>query len=116
MLYAFLKTLSWLASHTPYKLLVKLGKGLGHILWHVLKKQRVRAEDTIHERLGYSRRQSKEVIRKMFVNLGISGEYKLNRKVSLWLEGDNLLNHDIRISPLISECGPSIIVGASLTL
>ena len=51
-----------------------------------------------------------------FVNLGISGEYKLNRKVSLWLEGDNLLNHDIRISPLISECGPSVIVGASLTL
>ena len=72
MLYAFLKTLSWLASHTPYKLLVKLGKGLGHILWHVLKKQRVRAEDTIHERLGYSCKQSKEVIKEMFVNLGIS--------------------------------------------
>ena len=72
MLYAFLKTLSWLASHTPYKLLVKTGKGLGYILWRVLKKQRVRAENTIHERLGYSRRQSKEVIEKMFTNLGIS--------------------------------------------
>ena len=72
MLYAFLKTLSWLASHTPYKLLVKTGKGLGCILWHVLKKQRVRAENTIHERLGYSRKQSKEVIQKMFSNLGIS--------------------------------------------
>ena len=72
MLYAFLKTLSWLASHTPYKLLVKTGKGLGYILWHVLKKQRVRAENTIHERLGYSRKQSKEVIQKMFSNLGIS--------------------------------------------
>ena len=34
----------------------------------------------------------------------------------LYVEGDNLLNHDVRISPLISECGPSIIVGASLTL
>ena len=73
MLYALLKTLSWLASHTPYKLLVKLGKGLGYILWLVLKKQRVRAENTIHERLGYSRKESKEVIKKMFVNLGISG-------------------------------------------
>ena len=51
MLYALLKTLSWLASHTPYKLLVKLGKGLGYILWRVLKKQRIRAEETIHERL-----------------------------------------------------------------
>ena len=66
MLYALLKTLSWLASHTPYKLLVKLGKGLGYILWLVLKKQRVRAENTIHERLGYSRKESKEVIKKMF--------------------------------------------------
>ena len=73
MLYALLKTLSWLASHTPYKLLVKLGKGLGYILWRVLKKQRIRAEETIHERLGYNRIQSREVIKKMFINLGISG-------------------------------------------
>ncbi len=51
-----------------------------------------------------------------FVNVGIWGEYKLNKKLSFWLNGDNLLNHDIRISPLISECGPSVIVGASLSL
>ncbi len=73
MLYALLKTLSWLASHTPYKLLVKIGRILGYILWRVLKKQRIRAEETIHERLGYSHIQSKEIIKKMFVNLGISG-------------------------------------------
>ena len=72
MLYTVLKTMSWIASHTPYKLLVKIGKGLGYILWRVLKKQRVRAEKTVYEGLGYSHTQSKEVIRKMFVNMGIS--------------------------------------------
>ena len=72
MLYALLKTLSWLCSHTPYKLLVNLGKGLGYILWHILKKQRVRAEKTVREGLGYSDTQAREVIRKMFINLGIS--------------------------------------------
>jgi KDO2-lipid IV(A) lauroyltransferase len=72
MLYALLKTLSWLASHTPYKLLVNLGKGLGFILWRVLKKQRIRAENTVYEGLGYNRKQSKEVIRGMFTNLGIA--------------------------------------------
>ena len=51
-----------------------------------------------------------------FVNVGVWGEYKYNRKLSFWLKGDNLLNHDIRLSPLISECGPSVIVGASLSL
>ena len=50
MLYAVLKTLSWLASHTPYKVLVKIGKGLGHLYWHIAKKQRIRAEETIREK------------------------------------------------------------------
>ena len=51
-----------------------------------------------------------------YVNVGLFGEYKWSSKLSFWLKGDNLLNHDIRISPLISECGPSVIVGASLSL
>ena len=72
MLYAVLKTLSWLASHTPYKVLVKIGKGLGHLYWHIAKKQRIRAEETIRERLGYSRTQAKATIKQLFVNLGIS--------------------------------------------
>ncbi len=72
MLYAVLKTLSWLASHTPYKVLVKIGKGLGHLYWHIAKKQRIRAEETIRERLGYSRTQAKATIKRLFVNLGIS--------------------------------------------
>ena len=72
MLYALLKTLSWLASHTPYKLLVKIGTGLGYVYWHIAKKQRIRAEETIRERLGYDEQKAKKVIKQLFVNLGIS--------------------------------------------
>ena len=56
MLYAVLKTMSWLASHTPYKLLVKIGTGVGHLYWHIAKKQRIRAEETIRERMQCSAR------------------------------------------------------------
>lgn len=72
MLHTVLKALSWLCSHTPYKLLVHIGRGLGHLYWRVAKKQRVRAEQTIRERLGYSEEQARETIKKLFVNLGIT--------------------------------------------
>lgn len=72
MLYGVLKTMSWLASHTPYKLLVKLGKGLGRLYWQIAKKQRVRAEQTIRERLGYDEKTARETIKRLFINLGIS--------------------------------------------
>jgi KDO2-lipid IV(A) lauroyltransferase len=72
MLYALLKTLSWIASHTPYKLLVKVGTGLGHLYWHIAKKQRIRAEETIRERLGYTEYEAKTTIKRLFINLGIS--------------------------------------------
>lgn len=51
-----------------------------------------------------------------FVDVGVWGEYKLNRRLSFWLNGSNLLAHDIRISPMLSECGPAIIVGAAFSL
>ena len=68
MLYALLKTLSWIASHTPYKLLVKVGTGLGHLYWHIAKKQRVRAEETIRERLGYPEVAAKKTSKRSFIN------------------------------------------------
>lgn len=72
MLYTVLKTMSWVASHMPYKLLVKVGTGMGHLYWRIAKKQRVRAEKTIRERLGYDETQAKETIKRLFVNLGIT--------------------------------------------
>ncbi len=72
MLYTVLKTLSFLCSHTPYKLLVHVGRGLGHLYWHIAKKQRVRAEETIRERLGCDEARAHEIIKKLFVNLGVT--------------------------------------------
>lgn len=71
-LYYILRTLSFLVCLLPYKLLVCFGKGIGHIYYHVAKKQRVRAEETIMERLGYDEKKARETIRKLFVNLGIT--------------------------------------------
>ncbi len=51
-----------------------------------------------------------------YVDVGVWGEYKYNKRLSFWLQGSNLLAHDIRISPMISECGPAVIVGAAFSL
>lgn len=72
MLYTTLKTMSSIVSHMPYRLIVKLGKGIGHIYWRVAKKQRIRAEETIKEALGYDDKRAKKTIKKLFVNLGIT--------------------------------------------
>lgn len=71
-LYYLLKTISTIVSWLPYSLVVILGKGLGHIYHRVAKKQRLRAEKTIKERLGYSDEQAYVTIRKLFIQLGIT--------------------------------------------
>lgn len=56
--------------------------------------------------------------RKMpgYVDLGLIGEYNYNKRLSFWLKGSNILNHDVRLSPLYSQAGPSVIVGATFSL
>lgn len=71
-LYYLLKTISTIVSWLPYSLVVIIGKGLGRIYHRVAKKQRLRAEKTIKERLGYSDEQAYATIRKLFVQLGIT--------------------------------------------
>ena len=51
-LYYLLKTMSTVISWLPYKAVVVIGKGMGHLYYKIAKKQRVRAEETIRERLG----------------------------------------------------------------
>ena len=51
-----------------------------------------------------------------YVNVGVWGEYRLSKRLSFWLKGYNLLNHEVRVSPLYSEAGPSVIVGATFSL
>lgn len=71
-LYYLLKTISTIVSCLPYSLVVIIGKGLGRIYHRVAKKQRLRAEKTIKERLGYSEEQAYATIRKLFIQLGIT--------------------------------------------
>ena len=52
MLYAILKGMSTFVSWLPYKFVVRLGRNCGKLYYHIAKKQRVRAEKTIMERMG----------------------------------------------------------------
>ena len=61
-LYYLLKTMSTVISWLPYKAVVVIGKGMGHLYHKIAKKQRVRAEETIRERLGYSQEQAEATI------------------------------------------------------
>lgn len=71
-LYYFLKIASGIVSLLPYRLVVKLGRGVGFLYRLVAKKQRLRAEKTISERLGCSEKEAGQTIRRLFTNLGIT--------------------------------------------
>ena len=71
-LYYLLKTMSTVISWLPHKAVVVIGKGMGHLYHKIAKKQRVRAEETIRERLGYSQEQAEATIKSLFVKLGIT--------------------------------------------
>lgn len=44
-------------------------------------------------------------------NLGLYGEYRLNKTAALWLRGGNLLNADVQRVPFIAEDGLNFTVG-----
>ncbi len=49
-------------------------------------------------------------------DLGLSGEYRFNRTVSVWLHASNLLNQSIQLSPLYTTSGISFTAGITLNL
>lgn len=51
-----------------------------------------------------------------YLDLGVRAEYKLTGNVGLWLKGSNLLNMDIRQSPMYSPYGPAVIAGVTIGL
>ncbi|MCD7975046.1 MAG: lysophospholipid acyltransferase family protein [Phascolarctobacterium sp.] len=67
-----LKTLSTVISWLPYKAAIALGKGAGHLYHMIAKKQRIRAEETIMERLGYDGAKAQKTINSLFMNLGMT--------------------------------------------
>ena len=48
--------------------------------------------------------------------LGAKAEYRFNKHLGAWLKGGNLLNMDIRQSPMYSPLGPSVLAGITLSL
>ena len=72
MLYAILKGMSTFVSWLPYKFVVRLGRNCGKLYYHIAKKQRVRAEKTIMERMGMEEKEAKETIYRLFLNLGMT--------------------------------------------
>ncbi len=72
MLYFTLKTLSKIISFLPYPFVIALGKGAGVLYYFIAKKQRVRAEVTIRERLGYTEEAAKKTIQDLCRNLGMT--------------------------------------------
>jgi len=72
MLYVFLKTLCFVISRLPYSWIICLGKGAGRLYYIIAKKQRIRAEKTISERLGYSDEEAKKCIHELCNNLGMT--------------------------------------------
>ena len=71
-LYYLLKIVSTVVSLLPYKLVVQIGRVLGHAYYHVAAKQRIRAEETIKERLGYGDALAQQTIKNVFINLAIT--------------------------------------------
>lgn len=57
-----------------------------------------------------------EVFIPGFVNLGIDASFAFNRKLSVWLKGDNLLCQAIQRTPLYAEKGIKFTAGICLNL
>ena len=51
-----------------------------------------------------------------YADLGVCGEYALNRKISFWLRGGNLLNMEIQRNLLFAEKGINFTAGICLNL
>ena len=51
-----------------------------------------------------------------YVNLGLTGELRIDRRWGVWLEGGNLLGMDIERLPGYIERGPYVTLGLTLTL
>lgn len=57
-----------------------------------------------------------ETLMPGFADLGLSAEYKLSRKFSVWVAGGNLLNMTIQRSPLYVDSGINFTAGICLNL
>ena len=59
---------------------------------------------------------SEEAVIPGYADLGVNFEYVINRSISVWARGGNLLNMSIQRNPLYAEKGLSLTVGFCLNL
>ena len=69
MLYKTLMFMSWCARHTPYCVLMAIGRILGNLYYLFVKKQRKRAVEQMMVSLEIPEAEAKDLIRESFVNL-----------------------------------------------
>lgn len=69
MLYKTLMFMSWCARHTPYCVLMAIGRILGNLYYLFVKKQRKRAVEQMMVSLELPEAEAKDLIRESFVNL-----------------------------------------------
>ena len=70
MHYKMVMALSWLACHTPYRVLMAAGWVLGNLYYLLIKKQRELAVRQMRQALGMTEEEARRTVRASFVNLG----------------------------------------------
>ncbi|MFC2637761.1 MAG: lysophospholipid acyltransferase family protein [Mitsuokella sp.] len=70
MHYKMVMCLSWLACHTPYRVLMAVGWVLGNLYYLLIKKQRELAVRQMMPALGMTEAEARRTVRASFVNLG----------------------------------------------
>ena len=69
MLYKTLMFMSWCARHTPYKLLMGIGRLLGNLYYALVKKERNRSIAQMRFALRLPEEEIKHLVKESFVNL-----------------------------------------------
>jgi KDO2-lipid IV(A) lauroyltransferase len=68
--YLTLKAVSFIICRLPYRIVLSIGRGLGHVYYHAAAKQRHRALQQIKESLSLSDAEADKIIRSLFRKLG----------------------------------------------
>ena len=69
MQYKLVMFLSKVACHTPYWLLMAIGRALGNLYYLLIKKERERAVAQMMPALGIPEQEARQLVRESFVNL-----------------------------------------------
>lgn len=103
----------WAAERQFFKLPMLTAKARGVYNWNDRFFLGANAEFSSS---SVSRPGDTELVLPWFVDLGVEADYRFNSKWAVWLKGGNLLNQDVRRSPLYSQKGIVLTAGIALSL